>query len=111
MSDYDASKPSKFISYQDANNLYEWSSSQCLPTGGFKWLSQKKIQEINLATYTETSNKGLNLEVNLEYSSKLHDLHNDYPVAPEKIRVNKDMLLPYCKKKKSGRNTRSPLAK
>ena len=37
------------------------------------------------------------LEVDLEYSAVLHELHNDYPMAAEKIKVNKEMLSPYCK--------------
>ena len=55
--------------YRDANNLYGWAISQCLPAGGFKWMSQKKI---NLATYTEDSKKGFILEVDLEYPSNLY---------------------------------------
>ena len=39
---------------------------------------------------------GLILEVDLEYRQALHDQHNDYPVAAEKIKVNKDMLSNYC---------------
>ena len=38
------------------------------------------------------------LEVDLEYPQWLHDLHNDYPVAPGKAKVSKDMLSRYCKK-------------
>ena len=38
------------------------------------------------------------LEVNLEYPDKLHELHNDYPLAPEKLAVSSDMLSKYCKK-------------
>ena len=38
------------------------------------------------------------LEVHLEYSDKLHELHNDYPLAPEKYAVSSDMLSKYCKK-------------
>ena len=29
------------------------------------------------------------LEVDLEYRKSLHDLHNDYLLAPERIKVNK----------------------
>ena len=35
---YDASKPTKYISYLDANNLYGWAMSKPLPTNGFKWM-------------------------------------------------------------------------
>lgn len=42
MSGYDKSRPSKHIMYLDANNLYGWAMSQCLPVGGFKCISQKK---------------------------------------------------------------------
>ena len=38
------------------------------------------------------------LEVDLEYPKELHDLHNDYPIAPEKVKVSNDMLSAYCKK-------------
>ena len=37
------------------------------------------------------------LEVDLEYPDELHDLHNDYPFAPEKIEINYDMLSDYWK--------------
>ena len=33
------------------------------------------------------------LEVDLEYPKELHDLHNDYPLAPEQIEVNKTKKL------------------
>lgn len=97
MKDYDSSGPSKFIMYLDMNNLYGASMSQCLPTGGFKWLNQKKIGKINLGTYAADSKKGLILEVELQYPSNLYNLHNDYPLGAEKMKVTKDMLSPYCK--------------
>ena len=98
MKNYDEKAPSKYIMYLDANNLYGWAMSQYLPTGNFKWLSQNQIEKTNLGKYTENSKKGLILEVDLEYPQELHDLHNDYPLGPEKIKVDKDMLSDYCKK-------------
>ena len=98
MKDNDKDKPSKYIIYLDANNLYGWAMSQYLPTGGFRWMTQKQIDKTNLALYKEDSKKGLILEVDLEYPNKLHNLHNDYPLAPEKIKVEKEMLSKYCKK-------------
>ena len=38
------------------------------------------------------------LEVDLEYPQKLHDLHNDYLLAPEKTKVSSGMLSEYCKR-------------
>ena len=96
MSDYDSKKPSKHIIYLDANNLYGYAMSQYLPTGNFKWLSQKKMDGLNLAEYKIDSKKGLILEVDLEYPKELHDLHNSYPLAPEQIKVQKNMLSNYC---------------
>ena len=43
MQSYDANKPSEFITYLDANNLYGWAMSQYLPYSGLKWLSQKEM--------------------------------------------------------------------
>ena len=38
MKNYDPTKPSKYISYLDMNNLYGWAMSGYLPYDGFKWL-------------------------------------------------------------------------
>lgn len=97
MSDYNPKQPCKHIMYLDANNLYGWAMSQYLPTDGFKWLSQKSIDRLDIRNYDEESEKGLILEVDLEYPQELHDIHNSYPLAPEQIKVNKDMLSNYCK--------------
>ena len=39
---------------------------------------------------------GYFLEVDLDYPENIHDIHNDYPMAPEKIKIEDDMLSPYC---------------
>ena len=61
-------------------------------------MSEKKINKINLAKYDESCNKGLILEVHLEYPKELHNLHNDYPLGAEKVKVNNTMLSEYCQK-------------
>ena len=40
------------------------------------------------------------LEVELEYPQELHDLHNEYPLAPDKLLVTSEMLSPYCQELK-----------
>ena len=95
MCDYDSNKQSTFITYLDKNNLYGWSMSEYLPYGQFKWL--KNIDELDVMSINEKSDVGYTLEVDLEYPDKLHKLHNDYSLAPEKIAVTNDMLSNYCK--------------
>ena len=96
MKKYDENEPSKYIMYLDANNLYGRAMSQYLPTGGFRWMTEEQINNLDLTKYKEDSKKGLILEVELKYPKKLHDLHNDYPLGPEKVKVTKSMLSKYC---------------
>ena len=98
MNEYNEKAPSKYIIYLDANNLYGWAMSQYLSTGNFKWMSDKEIKKIDLGKYKADGKKGLILEVDLEYPQELHNLHNDYLVAPEKIKISNGMLSEYCKK-------------
>ena len=94
MKDYDPDKPSLYIQYLDANNLYGWAMSQSLPTHGFKWmrdLTKETVMDIlEKANHSMTNlgRKGYIFEVDLEYPSDLWTLHNGYPLAPEKMIVN-----------------------
>ena len=96
MNDYDPKKPLTFITYLEMNNLYGRAMSEYLPYGRFKWL--KNVDESEVNSVREKSPIGYFLEVDLEYPDKLHELHNDYPLAPEKLAVSSDMLSNYCKK-------------
>ena len=86
---YDSSKESKDITYLDANNLYGRAMSQYLPYRGFKWLNQKEISDFSLNSISKNSSIGYILEVDLKYPSELHDLHNEYPLAPENLKLVK----------------------
>ena len=92
INDYNPKEPSNYITYLDVNNLYGWGMSQDLPTGGFKWISNKNIDLANIP-----EGKGLILEVDLDYPNELHELHNDYPLASEKMELKNHMLSDYCK--------------
>ena len=48
MKNYDETKPSTYIQYLEANNLYGWAMSQKLPTHGFKWIDVNKSKVIKL---------------------------------------------------------------
>ena len=61
-------------------------------------MTDKNINKIDLGKCKTNDKKGLILEVDLKYPGELHDLHNDYCLAPEKMKVTKNMLSRYCKK-------------
>ena len=96
MNNYDPKKQSIFISHLDMNDLYGWSMSEHLPYENFKWL--KNVDKFDIMSINEKSPIGYLLEVDLEYSDKLHEFYNDYPLAPEKLAVSSDILSKYCKK-------------
>ena len=85
--EFDPAEESKFISHLDANNRYGWAMSKQLPTSGFKWMTDNELDDWkHLSCF---------LEVDLEYPEDLHSLHNDYPLAPERIRIkNVEKLIP-----------------
>ena len=89
---YDTKQESKHIIYLDANNLYGYAMSKFLPTSGFKWID---LKEFDLNNYTSNSSKGCILKVSLEYPKELWELHNDYPLAPDKIEIKKEILCDY----------------
>ena len=63
--------------------------------GGFKWL--KNVDGFDVNSISEKSPIGYFLEVDLQYPDELDALHNDYPLAPEKLAVSSNMLSKYCK--------------
>ena len=95
MNDYNPEESSTFITYLDKNNLYGWSMSEYLPYEKFEWF--ENIDEFDVMSVNEKSDIGYILEIDLEYLKKLRELHNDYPLAPEKLAVSRDMLSTYCK--------------
>ena len=81
---YDPKYPTKYITYLDANNLYGWATSKPLPIRNFKWMTEEDLNNWR--------NIPCILEVDLEY---LPDLHNNYPLAPERLKIGKvEKLIP-----------------
>ena len=90
---FDSSQPSKFISYLDANNLYGWAMMKPLPVGDFQWMEEKELKH--------WKDFPCILEVDLEYPRGLHDVHNDYPLTPERVQINNvEKLIPNLSDKK-----------
>ncbi len=81
LDNYDPKKPNKHIMYLHANNLYGWAMNKPLPHKNFRWMKDEELDDWR--------SKSCFLEVDLEYPKVLHDLHNEYPLAPEKLLVGK----------------------
>ncbi|XP_048588381.1 uncharacterized protein LOC116601844 [Nematostella vectensis] len=81
MREYDPNLPTKYITYLDANNLYGWAMSKPLPTHGFRWMTDQELKEWGRHPCV--------VEVDMAYPRHLHDSHDDYPLAPESIKINK----------------------
>ncbi|KFM68525.1 hypothetical protein X975_13710, partial [Stegodyphus mimosarum] len=96
LKNFDSTKESKYILYLDANNLYGWAMSQPLPYGNFEWVEPDKNIIEKILTLSEDSLDGYILEVDLEYPKELHNAHNDYPLAPEKMKIIANHLSPYA---------------
>ena len=81
--EYDKDKESSYLMNEDANNLYGWAMSQSLRAGGFKWLKEDEWGVI----FKKKGGIAYFIERDLKYPKELHDLHNDYPLVPEKLVV------------------------
>ena len=77
--EFDPDAPTKYLAYLDSNNLYGWAMCNPLPVGDFEWMSDSEL--------IDWKNYPCVLEVDLEYPEDLHDLHNDYPLAPERLKT------------------------
>ena len=103
MEEYDSNKPTNYLQYLDANNLYGWAMSQPLPTGEFRWTNCKDWNPKRLVDMLANEAKyGYLLEVDVDYPKELHDLHNDMPFMCAKMKVNGvEKLIPnLCDKRK-----------
>ena len=88
MKDYDPSLSTKYITYLDANGLYGCAMGKPLPTHDFRWLTEEEL-------VLKWKDMPCILEVDMRYQKHLHKLHNDYPLAPERVTVNGvDKLIP-----------------
>lgn len=82
MRNFDSTKPSEYLMYFDANNLYGWAMSEYLPYDDFKWIDNiHQIPQVN--NIAENSPIGYIFEVDLEYPSSIHNYHNDLPFCAE----------------------------
>ena len=67
MINYDKNKESSYLKYWDIKNLYEWANQN----------------------FNKNSNIRYFIEADVQYPEKLHELHNDLPFLPKRIKAEK----------------------
>ena len=92
LSSYKPEKEINYIVYFDVYNLYGYAMSKFLPTNSFKWINPTKF---DLNKYSSNSSKGCVSKCHLEYSKELHNLYNDYFLAPDELKIKKEMMTGY----------------
>ena len=88
MKEYDPNKPTKYINYLDANNTYGWEMCKPLPTHGLERMDEDDLKSWKNIPCSSSSHLGCILEIDLKYPRELKELCNDYPLAPELLRVD-----------------------
>jgi len=68
-----------------------------LPYKDFCWMNKEDYDEINWKTINTESKFGFILEVDMDYPKHLHELHSNFPLAPENIEVTFDNLSDFSK--------------
>ena len=69
-----------------------------LPVSGFRWMEASEIERLDIFNFDSDGDIGMILECDLIYPEHLHDLHRDYPLAPENIEISFDMLSPTARR-------------
>jgi len=88
-----------YILYLDANNLYGKAMSMKLPTGGYRWGGEEMLDVEKIKAFDAEGDEGCFVEVDCDpLPEHLHDLHNDYPMACEKLLIKKEMVCPFTTK-------------
>ena len=83
-------KEPSYLHYWNVNNLYGWVMSQKLSVNIFEWIKDtSQFNEDFIKNYNEESDEGYFLEVDVQYLEKLHELHNDLPFLPERMKIEK----------------------
>ena len=73
--------------------------SGLMPHRDYEWMTEAERDDMlrNAATVNSDGDTGYILECDIDYPYHLHDLHNDYPLAPEKLTITEDMISQYSK--------------
>ena len=88
--DYSKNKELSYLQSWSVNDLSGWEMLQKLPVNNFECINKfSQFNEDLIKNNIEESDKGYFLEDNVQYLEKLHETHNDLPVLPERMEIEK----------------------
>ena len=67
--------------------------SQPLLLSCFEWM--KDVRDFKVQEVSDESPTCYTLQLDFEYPPHLHDTHNDYPLAPEHLKITCEMTSTY----------------
>ena len=90
MKNYDKNKELSYLQYLDINNLYGWAMSGNLPLKNFERIKDtSQFNEDFIKNHNEEGDEGYFVEVDVQNLEKLHELHNDLPFFPVRMKIEK----------------------
>ena len=90
MKDYDKIREFSYVKYWDVNNLYGWTMSQKILVNIFEWIEySSQFNKDFVKNYNEESDEGHFTEVDVQYSERLLELHNNLPFLHERMKIDK----------------------
>ena len=93
---YDGSKPSTYALMLDANNLYGGvMQKDHLPLKDFALYAHITFEEV--LKNSSTAQLGYIIKVDIDYPPEFHEAHQDYPLAPSKLKIKHSWLSGYQK--------------
>ena len=81
LSDYDSSRPCRFLMFLDTHNLYGKAMMDFLPVGGFRWMTREELTVEFICGLPDEGKFSCFVDCTLFYPSALHNVHDDYPLA------------------------------
>ena len=89
MKNDDKNKESSYLQHWDVNNLYGWAMSQKLWVNNLVNKRYFSIYKDFIKNYTEESDHGYFLGIDVQYLENMHGLHNDLSFLLDRIKIEK----------------------
>ena len=89
-------KESSYLQYWDLNILYGWAMLQKLPVNNLFWVNRRYFpfnEDFIKKTVMRKVMKDTFLKLRFNIQKNLHDLHNDLPFLPERMKTEKSEKL------------------